>query len=67
MLDQVIFPSFCSNLLNLLIYLALTFKYLDSLTSPINSWHSSIDVVEIMDANCDLNLSLCLAFLSRRL
>ena len=46
MLDQVIFPSFCSNLLNLLIFLALTFKYLDSLTFSINSLHSSIEVVK---------------------
>ena len=66
-LDQVIFPSFCSNLLNVLIYLALTFKYLDPLSISINSWHSNIEVVELMDASCDLHLSLWLALLSRRL
>ena len=66
-LDQVIFPSFCSNLFNLLICLCLTFIYLNSLTLSINSWHSSIEVEEIMDATCDLHKSLCLALLSRRL
>ena len=41
--------------------------YLDSLTFFINSWHSSIEVVEIMNTSCDLHLSLCLALLYRRL
>ena len=67
MLDQAIFPSFCSNLFNLLICLSLTFKYLNYLTFSINSWHSSIEVVEIMDASCDLHKSLSLALLSRKL
>ena len=67
MLDLVIFPSLCNNLLNLLICLSLTFKYLNSLTLSINSWHSSIEVVEIMDTSCCLQKSLCLALLSRRL
>ena len=40
--DQVIFPSFCINLLNLFICLCLTLKCLNSLTLSINSWHFSL-------------------------
>ena len=57
----------CSNLSNLLICLSLTFKYLNSLTLCINSWHFCMEVIEIMDASCDLHKSLCLTLLSRRL
>ena len=66
-LNQVILPSFCSNLLNLLIFLSITSKYLGFLTLSTNSWHCSKEVVEIMDASLDLHKSLCLALLSRRL
>ena len=64
---QVIFPSFCSNLMNLLVSLSLTFKNLNSLTLSINSWHCCMEEIEIMDARCDLYKSLCVALLSRRL
>ena len=66
--DQVIFPSFfCNNLLNLLICLSLTLRYLSSLTLSINSWHLLMVDVDKIDVSSDLHNSLCLALLPRRL
>ena len=58
---------FCNNLFKFMICLSLTFKYLNSLTLSIKSWHSCIAVVETIDTSFDLHMSLCLSLLSRRL
>ena len=65
---HIIFPScFCTYLLNLLICLSLTFEYLNSLSLSINFWHCCIVVVENINTNFDLHMSLCLLLLSRTL
>ena len=65
--DQVIFPSFSVDLLNSFICLCLTLECPKSLTLSINSWHSLIEVLDMMDANFDLLKSLCLALYPRKL
>ena len=66
--ELLIFPSsFCNNLLDLFICLSLIFKYLNSPTLFIRSWHCCIIYVVTMDASCDLHLSSCLLLLSRKL
>ena len=64
-LALVIFPSFLfSKLLNLFNCLCLTLVNLISPTLSTKPWHSLSLCAEIIDANCDLHNSVCLAMLS---